>query len=52
MLHPEKTRLVPFQRPLKYPSPKGRPEPPPPGGRGDQILLTAAMRSSSPSPSR
>ena len=30
-LHPEKTRLVPFQRPLKYPSPKGRPEPPPPG---------------------
>jgi group II intron reverse transcriptase/maturase len=30
-LHPEKTRLVPFQRPLKYPSPKGRSEPPPPG---------------------
>jgi hypothetical protein len=30
-LHPEKTRLVPFQRPLKYPSSKGRSEPPPPG---------------------
>jgi RNA-directed DNA polymerase len=30
-LHPEKTRLVPFQRPLKYPVPKGRPEPVPPG---------------------
>lgn len=30
-LHPEKTRLVPFQRPLKYPASKGQPEPPPPG---------------------
>jgi RNA-directed DNA polymerase len=30
-LHPEKTRLVPFHRPSKYPSPKGRPEQQPPG---------------------
>jgi group II intron reverse transcriptase/maturase len=30
-LHPEKTRLVPFHRPPKYPVPKGRPEPPSPG---------------------
>jgi RNA-directed DNA polymerase len=30
-LHPEKTRLVPFHRPPKYPVPKGHPEPPPPG---------------------
>ena len=30
-LHPEKTQLVPFQRPPKYPVPKGRPEPVPPG---------------------
>jgi group II intron reverse transcriptase/maturase len=30
-LHPEKTRLVPFQRLPKYPKPKGPPEPPAPG---------------------
>ena len=30
-LHPDKTRLVPFQRPPKYPGPKGKPGPAPPG---------------------
>lgn len=30
-LHPDKTRLVPFHRPPKYPVPNGRPEPPAPG---------------------
>ena len=30
-LHPEKTRLVPFQRPPKYPVPKGSSGPTPPG---------------------
>jgi RNA-directed DNA polymerase len=30
-LHPDKTRLVPFHRPPKYPVSKGRPEPPSPG---------------------
>jgi len=30
-LHPDKTRLVPFQRPPKYPLPKGRSGPTPPG---------------------
>jgi group II intron reverse transcriptase/maturase len=30
-LHPEKTRLVPFQRPPKYPPPKGSSGPTPPG---------------------